>query len=63
MDLAAGDRIRWLESGTDPEQLALDAEGGRLFVSNEDASALSIVDVATGRVLQTLPVGEEPEGQ
>ena len=35
---------------------------GRLFVSNEDTSELSIVDLATGGMVRTVDVGGEPEG-
>jgi len=62
IDPARGDRIRWLPSGTDPEQLAVRRDGSRLYVSNEDASAASVVDVPAGRLLTTSLVGMEPEG-
>ena len=54
--------LRVLPGGSDPEEFDVDAAGGRLFVSNEDAGELSIVDLATGEVLRTVKVGGEPEG-
>src|SRR5262249_26472097 len=41
---------------------ALSRDGKRLYASNEDAGVLSIVDLASGKVLGTVPTGEEPEG-
>ena len=54
--------LRVLPGGSDPEEFDVDAASGRLFVANEDAGELSIVDLATGRVLRTVDVGGEPEG-
>jgi len=54
--------IRVLPGGSDPEEFDVDAAGTRLFVSNEDASQLSIVDLDSGDVLQVVEVGREPEG-
>jgi YVTN family beta-propeller protein len=51
-----------LKSGSDPEQFDLSHDGKRLFVSNEDAAALSVVNIASGAVETTIPVGKEPEG-
>ena len=35
-------------------------DGTRVFVANEDAAIASVVDVATGKILDTFPTGEEP---
>jgi YVTN family beta-propeller protein len=53
---------RVIHAGNDPEQLAVSADGTRLFVANEDAAQVSIVDVASGTVVATVKIGEEPEG-
>jgi YVTN family beta-propeller protein len=51
-----------LPSGPDPEQFALTADGTKLYVSNEETSAASIIDVP-GKALKTvISVDEEPEG-
>src|SRR6266850_2934458 len=39
-----------------------DRDGKLLFVSNEDASALSVVEIASAKVLHTTAVGAQPEG-
>ena len=41
--------LRVLPGGSDPEEFDVDAASGRLFVSNEDAGELSIVDLETRR--------------
>jgi len=54
--------VRRFPGGTDPEGIAASPDGAVVYVSNEDASAASIVDAKAGRVLETLTVGIEPEG-
>ena len=34
----------------------------RLYVANEDAAQVSVVDVASGAIVATVKIGEEPEG-
>src|SRR5262249_44611971 len=53
---------RVMHAGNDPEQLAVSADGTRLYVANEDAAQVSIVDLASGNVVSTVKIGEEPEG-
>ena len=53
---------RIIHAGADPEQLAVSADGARLYVANEDTETLSVVDVAAGTVIASVKVGEEPEG-
>jgi YVTN family beta-propeller protein len=53
---------RVIHAGNDPEQLAISADGTRLYVANEDAAQVSVVDVAAGTVVTTVKIGEEPEG-
>src|SRR5262249_25538622 len=36
--------------------------GKLIYSSNEDASQTSIIDTETGKVIASIPVGEEPEG-
>ena len=45
-----------------PKSSTSTPRAGRLFVSNEDAGELSIVDLASGEVVRTVAVGGEPEG-
>src|SRR5262249_2173645 len=53
---------RIIHAGNDPEQLAISADGTRLYVANEDAATASVVDVATGNIVQAVKIGDEPEG-
>src|SRR6266536_575495 len=53
---------RIIHAGNDPEQLAVSADGTKLYVANEDAAQVSVVDVATGKVVGTVKTGDEPEG-
>ena len=62
VDVASGEMIGMVRAGTDPEQVAVSADGTRLYVANEDAGEATVVDIASGEVLAALPVGEEPEG-
>ena len=62
VDIAAGEVVGMVRAGTDPEQLAISADGARLYVANEDAGEATVVDIATGEVVAALPVGGEPEG-
>ncbi len=54
--------VRTMPGGSDPEQFALNPDGSRIFVSNEDAATASILEPASGRLVATVPVGTEPEG-
>ena len=62
VDLAAGEVVNLIRAGTDPEQVAVSADGARLYVANEDAGEATVVDIATGEIVAGLPVGGEPEG-
>src|SRR5207253_3604320 len=53
---------RIIHAGNDPEQLAISADGRRLFVANEDAATASVVDVPSGNVIERVKIGDEPEG-
>jgi YVTN family beta-propeller protein len=54
--------LRLIQSGSDPENFDLSKDGRTIFVSNEDDSKASMIDIATGKVTKTFAVGEEPEG-
>ena len=53
---------RVIHAGNDPEQLAVSADGTHLYVANEDAAQVSVVEIASGNVIATVKTGEEPEG-
>jgi YVTN family beta-propeller protein len=46
--------------GVKPYQIALSADGKRLFVSNWSSSSISVIDTATNQVIRTLQVGLNP---
>ena len=62
VDVATQRVMTVIQAGTDPEQVALDLDGTRLYVANEDAGTTSVVDIETGEIISTLKVGDEPEG-
>ena len=62
VDLRQGKLLRVIPAGTDPEQLAVSADGRWLFVANEDAGVASVINASDGRLLTTVKVGGEPEG-
>jgi YVTN family beta-propeller protein len=51
-----------LHAGSDPEEFALSKDGSRIYVSNEDIKAASVLNIASGRIEHIIPVGGEPEG-
>ncbi|HKQ40159.1 MAG TPA: beta-propeller fold lactonase family protein [Verrucomicrobiae bacterium] len=62
LDLLARKLVKKLPASTDPEQFALGANGRKLYIANEDAATLSILNVDYGDVEHVIPVHEEPEG-
>src|SRR3989442_7093836 len=62
IDVATNAVKRIIHAGNDPEQLAVSADGTRLYVANEDASQVSVVDVASGAIVAAGQIGDEPEG-
>jgi len=42
---------------SDPERVEISRDGHSLFVTDEDAARLSVLDAARGRVVATIPVG------
>lgn len=51
-----------LRGVSDPEQLAVSADGKRLYIASEDTGRAIVMDAVTGKTLASLPVGGEPEG-
>ncbi len=56
------EKSRELESGPDPELMAIDPDGKIIYIANEDDSLVTIMDIKSGDVLGEVPVGVEPEG-
>jgi len=51
LDVKGQKLLRKIPAGSDPEQLALSADGKRLYISNEDVGTASVLDVANGMVI------------
>jgi YVTN family beta-propeller protein len=51
-----------LRGFSDPEQIAVSADGSRLYIASEDTGTAFIAEGADGAILQRLKVGGEPEG-
>src|SRR5882762_10445056 len=62
VDIAQQKLLRKIQVGSDPEQLALSADGTRLYVSNEDVGTASVLNIESGKVEHIIPVSREPEG-
>jgi YVTN family beta-propeller protein len=54
--------LRVIHGGSDPENVAVSADGSRIFATNEDTGQASALDPADGRLLASAKVGGEPEG-
>lgn len=51
-----------LRGVSDPEQLAVSADGRKLYIASEDTGQAVVMDAETGAQLATMEVGGEPEG-
>ncbi|MBK7249457.1 MAG: beta-propeller fold lactonase family protein [Gammaproteobacteria bacterium] len=61
-DLTSRRLERIVRGVSDPEQLAVGRDGGRLYVASEDTGTAVVLDVASGASLASVRVGGEPEG-
>lgn len=62
IDAATGRVLHRYNTGVDPERLALDASGERIFVAQEDAGTASIYDLRRDSCIASVVVGLQPEG-
>ncbi len=60
-DIASGKVTKVLRGVSDPEQLAVGADG-MLYAPSEDQGSVVEIDPAAGRVVASIPVGDQPEG-
>jgi len=51
-DVQANKLVRTIPGGADPENFDVSADGKYIFVSNEDTSAVSQIDIAAGKVIK-----------
>jgi YVTN family beta-propeller protein len=61
-DAATNKIARVIHGGSDPENFDLSKDGTKLYISNEDDAAVSVVDIASGNVVKSAKVGGQPEG-
>lgn len=54
--------VRRLPGGVDPENFDIAPDGRTIYVANEDASAMAVVDVGRDSIIASVPVGGQPEG-
>ena len=59
-DAKSGAIKKRVHVGVSPYEIALTADGRRLFVSNWGEKTVSVVDVASQKVVKTIPVGFNP---
>jgi YVTN family beta-propeller protein len=62
IDVAHLKFLRKINAGSDPEQFCVSADGRRLYISNEDVGAATVLDPLTDKVITFIPVTREPEG-
>ena len=62
VDVAQRKMLRKIPAGSDPENFAVSPDGSRLFISNEDAGAASVLNIGTEKVEHLGIVTQEPEG-
>nr|PZN60811.1 MAG: hypothetical protein DIU62_14175 [Pseudomonadota bacterium] len=62
VDLDRLELLTVLRGVSDPEQLAVSADGSKLYIASEDTGQAVVMDAGDGRVLASMPVGGEPEG-
>lgn len=60
-DVVEGKILRLITGVSDPEQMAV-SKAGKLYVASEDTGQTLVIDAASGKVLATVAVGDEPEG-
>lgn len=62
IDPATGKVLAMFDGGSDPETVAANRDGSRIYISNEDVGTATVVDTSTGNAVATHIVGIEPEG-
>ena len=55
VDVAQKKFLRKIPAGSDPEQFCLSADGRRIYISNEDVGAATVLDAAPARLSRLFP--------
>jgi YVTN family beta-propeller protein len=62
IDVAKLEVVGKLSTGASPETFGIDESRRRIYVSNEEGSSLSVIDMDQNIIVQEVPTGAEPEG-
>jgi len=62
VDVAGRRFLRKIPAGSDPENFALNADGSRIYIANEDVGAATVLNATNGKAITFIPVSREPEG-
>jgi YVTN family beta-propeller protein len=58
IDVTQNKMVKIIPGGSDPEEFSLNQDGTLLYISNEDDSAASIFEIASGKNVGSFKVGE-----
>jgi PQQ-dependent catabolism-associated beta-propeller protein len=62
IDTVSNEVVQRFASGIDPEQFAVSPDGKTAVIANEDAAQASFLNLSSGKIEASRPVGTEPEG-
>lgn len=54
--------VRTIVTGAGPHAIAFGPDGSKAYVTNQEGDTVSVIDVASGAVMDTIPVGRKPNG-
>src|SRR6266849_5190627 len=55
-------QVTTIPTGAGPRRLAISPSGDRVFVTNNVAASVSVIDTGTQQLIATIPVGNKPRG-
>src|SRR6059058_4061710 len=62
VDTATDTVTRTIATGGKPRGTAVSPDGMTIYVSEQTGNALLVIDAASGKTVQRVPLGESPEG-
>jgi YVTN family beta-propeller protein len=65
VDLAKGEKVREITGGPETEGIEFSADGSKLVITNEADNTVTVHDIASGKLLKTIPTheyGDRPRG-
>ena len=60
IDTATNNVTATVPVGDYPLGVAVNLEGTKVYVANEESNTVSVIDTATNKVIATVPVGKDP---